>query len=263
VNCGALPATLVESELFGVKKGAFTGASEDRPGLVRSADGGTLFLDEIADLPPPSQAAFLRVLQEREVVPVGGTRAVPVDLRVVAATHRDLDALVAAGQFRQDLRARLDGFRLELPPLRERREDLGLLLAALLRRAAPRAGEVQLRPTTARALLAHTWPENTREVERRLATAIALAEGAPIGVEHLGDLSAVPAGVAADPPPPARPSPVVAFHDEVQRLERSRILEALDRSAGNQTRAAALLGIPRRTFVKRLATHGIRRPRKP
>ncbi|MGZ3429051.1 MAG: sigma 54-interacting transcriptional regulator, partial [Polyangia bacterium] len=131
VNCGALPTTLVQSELFGYKRGAFSGADEDRPGLVRSADRGTLFLDEIGDLPLASQAALLRVLQEGEVTPLGATRPIAIDVRVVAATHRDLDALVAAGQFRADLLARLGGWTLTLPPLRERLEDLGLLLAGL------------------------------------------------------------------------------------------------------------------------------------
>src|SRR5687767_8601034 len=134
VNCGALPENLVESELFGYKKGAFSGAQQDHPGLVRAADGGTLFLDEIGDLPASSQAALLRVLQEREVMPVGGTRPVAIDLRVVAATHRDLDEMVATGDFRHDLFARLAGFRVEVPPLVDRRADLGLLVGLLHQR---------------------------------------------------------------------------------------------------------------------------------
>src|SRR5690606_9536217 len=141
INCGALTDTLVESERFGHRKGAFSGATEDAPGLIRMSHGGTLLLDEIGDRPPASQAAFLRVLQEREVMAVGGTRPVPVDLRVVSATHRDLEALVAQGRFRADLLARVSGFRIDLPPLRERREDLGLLIGALLRKlAGPAAG---------------------------------------------------------------------------------------------------------------------------
>jgi len=150
VNCGALPATLLESELFGYRKGAFSNAVEDRPGLVRAADRGTLFLDEIGDLPQSSQAALLRVLQECEVTPLGGTRPVKVDLRVICATHRDLEARVALGQFRADLYARLSGHTFSIPPLRERREDLGLLTAALLRRIAP-DHDVRFEPDAVRA----------------------------------------------------------------------------------------------------------------
>jgi len=151
VNCGALPATLVESELFGAQKGAFSGADRDRPGLVRAANGGTLFLDEIGELPHAAQVALLRVLQEREVTPVGGTRPVRVDFGLVTATHRDLPAQIAAGRFRADLFARIAGHRIAVPPLRERREDLGLLVAALLGRAG--RGELTLSVDAARALL--------------------------------------------------------------------------------------------------------------
>ena len=195
VNCAALPATLVESELFGVRKGAFSGATEDRPGLVRSADGGTLFLDEIGELRLPAQAALLRVLQEREVVPVGGTRPVGVDLRLIAATHRDLDAMVEEGSFRADLRSRIAGYTLTLPPLRQRREDLGLLIAALVRKlpVRPRA----IAPGAARRLLGHGWPGNIRELEKCLATATVLARGAALAVEHL------PASIRDEPGAPA------------------------------------------------------------
>jgi transcriptional regulator with GAF, ATPase, and Fis domain len=186
INCAALPESLVEAELFGHKKGTFSGATEDRPGLVRTADGGTLFLDEIGDLRESSQGVLLRVLQEREVLPVGGTRPVKVDLRVVAATHRDLPALLAQERFRADLLARLSGFTLSLPALRERREDLGLLIGALLRRVAPEAGaRVTFTPAAARALFLHAWPNNVRELERCLETASTLAGERPIDVEHL------------------------------------------------------------------------------
>jgi transcriptional regulator with GAF, ATPase, and Fis domain len=186
VNCGALPETLVETELFGYRKGAFSGAAEDRPGLIRAADKGTLFLDEIGDLPLPSQAAFLRVLQEREVVPVGGTRPVPVDVRLVAATHRDLDQLVAEGRFRDDLFARVSGLKILLPPLRERREDLGLLTAALLQRVAGEAaGEVTFDARAARAMFRYRWPMNIRELEKALTAAVVLAGDNPIESEHL------------------------------------------------------------------------------
>jgi transcriptional regulator with PAS, ATPase and Fis domain len=186
INCGALPDTLVESELFGYKKGAFSGANEDRPGLIRSGDRGTVFLDEIGDLPLPAQAAFLRALQEQEVVPVGGTKPVPVDFRLCAATHRDLDKLAQRGEFRGDLLARISGFTITLPPLRERREDLGLIVGTLLRRLHPeRAESVTFSCEAARALFAHEWPLNVRELEKSLQAAVVLAADEPVAVWHL------------------------------------------------------------------------------
>ncbi|WP_437995832.1 sigma 54-interacting transcriptional regulator [Sorangium sp. So ce185] len=187
VNCGALPRELVEAELFGHRKGAFSGATEDRPGLVRSADRGTLLLDEIGDLPAPSQAAMLRVLQEREVRPLGSTRAFSVDFRVIAATNRPLEGMVYAGTFRADLLARLKGYCVELPPLRARKEDLGVVLGALLHRLSPsQAQQIQLHPRAARALLRHDWPGNIRELEKCLETALVLAgERARVELEHL------------------------------------------------------------------------------
>jgi transcriptional regulator of acetoin/glycerol metabolism len=177
VNCGAIPASLVESHLFGHTKGAFSGAVRDEPGFVRSASGGTLFLDEIGDLPATSQAALLRVLQEGEVIPVGATRAVAVDLRVVAATHQQLEALVARGAFRVDLLARLDGFTFGLLPLRERREDTGMLVANLLRATDAASEGLQLSPEVGRALLRYDWPLNIRELGHCLARACALTKG--------------------------------------------------------------------------------------
>jgi len=186
VNCGALPESLVESELFGCRKGAFSGATEDRQGLVRAAHAGTLFLDEVAELPEASQAKLLRVLQEHEVLPLGETDPVAVDIRVIAATYQDLESLVESGRFRRDLFARLSGYQTELPPLRERREDIGLLTATMLRRIADdRAGELHLHRSAARALFAHDWPLNIRELEQALGTAIALADRSSISLEHL------------------------------------------------------------------------------
>ncbi|WP_437571577.1 sigma 54-interacting transcriptional regulator [Sorangium sp. So ce542] len=186
VNCGALPRELVEGELFGHRRGAFSGAVEDRPGLVRSADRGTLFLDEIGDLPAAAQAALLRVLQEQEVRPVGATRPVRVDLRVIAATHRPLQRMSALGEFRADLLARLSGYVAALPPLRQRREDLGLMLGALLERAAPeRAAHLQIHPGAARAMLMYRWPANVRELAQCVTTAAVLAQGGTIEPRHL------------------------------------------------------------------------------
>src|SRR3989454_2079321 len=179
VNCGALPPSLAESELLGYRRGAFTGAEDDRAGLVRSAHEGTLFLDEIGDLPLTAQAALLRVLQEGEVKPLGATRPIKIDVRLVSATHRDLEALAAEEKFRPDLLARLGGVTVQLPPLRERREDLGLLAAALLQRHFP-GRRVVLGSEAARALLVYPWPLNVRELERCLQAAVVLAGGGPL-----------------------------------------------------------------------------------
>ncbi len=236
INCAALPASLIESELFGYRKGAFSGATEDRPGLVRGADKGTLFLDEVGDLPLPAQGALLRVLQESEVLPVGGTRAVPVDFRLVVATHRDLEAMAAAGQFRPDLLARMSGLLVTLPPLRDRKEDLGSLIAALLRRLAPdRAEAVRFTMPAARALFRYDWPLNVRELEKALALALALAPDGAIDLVHL-------------PPPlrtiasaPAPETSVAALPaEELQR--REELVALLREHRGNVTAVARVLG---------------------
>lgn len=185
VNCGALPRALIESELFGSKRGAFSGARDDREGLVRRADGGTLFLDEIAELPEESQVALLRVLQEGEVRPVGAAETIQVDVRIVAATHQDLEERIAAGKFRQDLYARLLGFVVVLPPLRARREDIGTMIATLLARIAPDTSRVTIHQAAARALLAYPFPLNVRELEQALRSAVALADAGEIRMEHL------------------------------------------------------------------------------
>jgi transcriptional regulator of acetoin/glycerol metabolism len=193
VNCGALPETLAESELFGYRKGAFSGATQDRLGLVRSADHGTVFLDEIGDLAPASQATLLRVLQEREVTPVGAATPVPVDVQIVAATHHDLDARVAEGRFRKDLHARLAAFTLRLPPLRARREDLGVVIGDLVARGDP---AIRLSTEAATALARYAWPANVRELAAALVVAGALARGEPIQPEHLPE--AIRGGPAPD-----------------------------------------------------------------
>ncbi|MBP8806584.1 MAG: sigma 54-interacting transcriptional regulator [Kofleriaceae bacterium] len=201
VNCGALPDNLIESELFGHKKGAFSGAHADHAGLVRAADKGTLFLDEIGDLPAASQAALLRVLQEREVTPVGGTRPVAVDVRIIAATHRDLDEMIADGRFRHDLFARLAGFRITVPPLSDRRPDLGILIGALYDKHFP-AEAVGLDLDAARLLFRYVWPLNVRELEQALTTAAVLAGVTPVLASHLPDAvrSGRPPGTARNAP---------------------------------------------------------------
>jgi transcriptional regulator with GAF, ATPase, and Fis domain len=227
VNCGGLPATLVESVLFGHKRGAFSGAVADQPGLFRAANGGTLLLDEVGDLPPPAQAVILRALQDGEVLPVGATQPTHVDVRVVAATHRDLEACVAAGTFREDLLARLSGFTFRLPSLRERREDMGLLIGALLRPVAQSQGYAPaLSPEAGMALLRHPWPRNVRELEKCLSHAVALAGGGRIEVEHL------PEGVRNGEIPARRSS-----DDEL----RERLLTLLRDNDGNVSLVAAAL----------------------
>ena len=240
VNCGALPDNLVESELFGYKKGAFSGAQSDHDGLVRAANGGTLFLDEIGDLPPASQAALLRVLQEREVMPVGGTRAVEIDLRVVAATHRDLDDMVAEGSFRHDLFARLAGFRVEVPTLHDRRTDLGLLIGALHARMFPEE-HPGFDIDAARLLLRYPWPLNVRELEQALATAQVLAGVEPIRAEHLPD--SVRTGR-----PPGAPRPVVL--SETDQKVRDQVVAALREHQGNVSAVARALDKDRKQIQR-------------
>jgi transcriptional regulator with PAS, ATPase and Fis domain len=185
VNCGALPATLVESELFGVRRGAFTGANEDRVGLVRSSDHGTLFLDEVAELAESAQATLLRVLQEREVLSLGANKPVSVDLRLVTATHRNLESLVLEKRFRDDLLARISGFTIRLPTLRERLEDFGIILSALLARHVAHGESLPtITPGAMRLLLRYPWPRNVRELENCVRGTVVLSPRC-IDVEHL------------------------------------------------------------------------------
>jgi transcriptional regulator with PAS, ATPase and Fis domain len=247
VNCGALPENLVESELFGYKKGAFSGADKDSPGLVKAADGGTLFLDEIGDLPASSQAALLRVLQEREVMPVGGTKAVPVDLRVVAATHRDLDDMVAEQQFRHDLFARLAGFRIQVPPLAERRGDLGILIGALHQRMFP-AEHPGFDIEAARLLLRYPWPLNVRELEQALATAQVLAGTELVKAEHLPD-------TVRSGRPPGAPRPVVL--SEIDQKVRDQVVAALREHQGNVSAVARALDKDRKQIQRWIKRFGL------
>jgi hypothetical protein len=252
VNCGALPASLLEAELFGHRRGAFTGAVGERTGLVRSAEGGTLFLDEIGELPPASQTAFLRVLQEREVVPIGDDRPVKVDVRLCAATHRDLAGLVERGLFRDDLFGRISGFTLALPPLAERRADLGLLLRALLAQI-PGAGELRFAPAALRALLTHRWPLNIRALEKTLLTAATLATDGVIHPAHLVELVRRPppadeSRAAATPPPAFSPAPR-SQHDEALR---ERLVGLLTAHRGNVVAVSRAIGT-RRTQIYRWA----------
>ncbi len=232
VNCGALPDELVESELFGHRKGAFSGALDDRPGLLRTAHGGTLLLDEVGDLPLDAQPALLRVLQEKAVMPVGGSKPVPVDLRVISATHRKLERLAEQGLFRDDLRARLTGYRAELPALSARREDLGLLISVLLQKLAPqRQFSVQFGITAARALFAYDWPLNVRELEKALETALVLSDGGVIELNHL------PPEVRE--PGARRKESSAEDADESRRVELEKLLTE---HAGNVSAVARAMG---------------------
>jgi transcriptional regulator with PAS, ATPase and Fis domain len=186
INCGALPEALVESQLFGHKRGAFSGADRENPGLVVSADKGTLFFDEIGDLPLAAQAKLLRVLQEKQVLPLGATRPIDVDLRICTATHRDIHEMVEKGTFREDLFSRISGFTLKLPSLRERRQDFGLLINNIFQRVGRTPGDgLKFTPSAVRELLQYEWPRNIRELEKALETALVLANDKPIDLEHL------------------------------------------------------------------------------
>jgi hypothetical protein len=244
VNCGALSPSLLEAELFGHRKGAFSGATADRPGFVRASDGGTLFLDEIAALPEAGQVALLRVLQENEVIAVGDARAIPVDLRVCAASQLPLVAEVEAGRFRSDLYARLLGYELWLPPLRQRRGDLGYLVGSLLHRLSP--SPVGLTLAAARSLVEYDWPRNVRELERCLAAALVLADGRPIDTSHL------PAAVTAHRRGGTdRDLPVLADDDPDHAAIRRQLAAKLTEHRGNVTAVARDLSM-HRTQIQRL-----------
>jgi two-component system response regulator AtoC len=263
INCAALSEPLLESELFGHDKGAFTGAVGAKEGLLEAASGGTIFLDEIGDLPLSLQAKLLRAVESREIRRLGSTRSIPIDVRIVAATNRELTAEVAAGRFRQDLFFRLDGVTLRIPPLRERRHAIGPLALRFVEAAARRLGrpEVHATPELLVALSAHDWPGNVRELKAVIDRAVLLARGAQLGSRHLA-FSSRPDG--PESAPPAAPAPAAGepdFLDPEQRADRARVIAALEECAGNQTRAAKRLGISRTTLVTKLGLYRIPRPR--
>jgi transcriptional regulator with PAS, ATPase and Fis domain len=251
LNCAAVPETLVESELFGHVRGAFTGAVANRSGRFAQAEGGTLFLDEVGDLTAGAQAKLLRVLQEREYSPVGDSRTVAADVRVLAATNTDLEAAVAAGRFRGDLYYRLNVIGLEVPPLRARPGDIPLLADLLLARANQRLRR-QVVGFTERAmecLTHHAWPGNVRELENVIERAVAMRADGRIDLPELPPrVQAAPAA----PVPPALPASGVDLKHTLDQAEERMILEALERSHGNKSQAAALLGMNRTTLVEKL-----------
>ena len=234
VNCGALPTNLAESILFGHRRGAFSGATSEHSGLVRSAHGGTLLLDELGDLPLALQPTLLRVLQEGEVLPVGATTAVRISVRFVGATHRDLEKRVGGGAFREDLLARLSGFTMRLPPLRERREDIGLLVGALLCRIEEATGcTPALSPDAGALLLRYTWPRNIRELEKCLERAVLFASDGPIEPWHL------PPDVRGEAAEPGGSKPRDPTTRDVEN--RLRMIELLELHRGNLRAVAGAL----------------------
>ena len=300
LSCAALTENLLESELFGHEKGAFTGASAAKPGLLESAEGGTVFLDELGEMPLSTQAKLLRVIETRQVLRVGGLKPRAIDVRFVAATNRDLEAEVARGAFRRDLYFRLNGISIVIPPLRERPTEIAALATLFLERAITQNGRrpgPRLAPESMALLQSYAWPGNIRELKNVMERAVLLCVGSKILPEHLPlekirasiasvDESMVKAprsprvaGLPTDPPtaapPPAPPSYLspgpgpgpgpagnAPVREELEALERRRILDALATCAGNQTKAAKMLGMSRRTLLHRLDAYGVARPRK-
>ena len=253
VNAAAIPEGLLESELFGHERGAFTGAIRARPGRFELADGGTLFLDEIGDMPLSMQVKILRALQERQIERVGGVKSIGVDVRIVAATHQNLENMVADGRFRQDLFYRLQGVTLRLPPLRERVDDLPTLVGYLLERAAQRLWRTAatVTPEAMRCLWTYQWPGNVRELQHTLEAAMVLSDGV-IMPEHLPvavQSSGAPSPLAVDPIMKLAGG---SLDDMLEESERRMILDALGKAGGVQARAAKILGISERSLWYRV-----------
>ena len=240
INCAALPEQLLESELFGFERGAFTGAQQAKPGQLELAAGGVLFLDEVTEMTPAAQAKFLRVLEEREFLRLGGTRPVRVDIRVIAATNRNLDDAVEDGEFRADLYYRLNVFDIHSPPLRERRDDIPVLAASFLHEFAD--ATVKLTPQAMEALRLHQWPGNVRELRNVLERALIICDGPFIDVEHLCLR--------------ARKAVPLASITDLDSLEKTAIQRAMRDTDGNKVRAARQLGISRMQLYTRLRRFG-------
>ncbi len=263
VNCAALPENLLESELFGFEKGSFTGAAASKQGKFELANRGTLLLDEIGEMAPILQAKLLRVLQEKEVDRIGGKEPVRIDVRVIATTNRDLEALVRAGSFREDLYYRLNVIRLTIPPLRERVDDIPLLADFFCKRYGREFGreKVQCAAEAVGRLRRYHWPGNVRELENAVQRAVALCTGATIEADDLLlEAAASPAEMSAPPPtPPGLPAGVTTMRD----MERELIRKTLEETSGNRTRAAKVLGISLRTLRNKLNEFGLQdRPAK-
>jgi two-component system response regulator HydG len=250
INCGALPESLLESELFGHIKGSFTGADRDKQGLFAAANGGTFFLDEIAEMSPSTQVKLLRVLQEREALPVGGTEPIPVDVRVLAATNRDLDVEMKQGTFRSDLYYRLNVITMDLPPLRERREDIPILAEAFLKRIAEDRGQEAKRLSAdgLEAVMNYDWPGNVRELENALEHAIVMSEGPEVTARMLPErVTTRKSERLVAPRTPANPT--------LDAVEQAYIMWVLQAEGGNKSRAAEVLGIDPSTLYRKLARY--------
>jgi len=259
VNCGAIPENLIESELFGHVRGAFTGAHAGRQGVVAAAEGGTLFLDEVGELPFGVQVKLLRLLQQREYAPVGETRVVKCDVRIVAATNRDLEAEVAHRRFREDLFYRLNVIHIALPPLRDRGDDVEVLANHFLRTSAARAGRhdgISFSVDALEAIRAYSWPGNVRSLENAVERAVLLTPGTTITVNDLPERTRAMAA-----PPSASPSPLpdggIDLRAAVEHYENRLIAQALERTGRNKNRAAQLLGLNRTTLVEMLKRKGL------
>ena len=252
INCGALPEGLLESELFGHVKGAFTGAVKDKTGLFAAAAGGTFFLDEIGETTPATQVKLLRVLQHREVIPVGATEAIPIDTRIIAATNRDLEEEIKRGTFRRDLFYRLNVIAIHLPPLRQRVEDIPMLADAFLARACERHGVAPTRFSDGamEALTEYHWPGNVRELENAIERAVILTPG-----------DVVDGGALPDRVTERRAEPLVservAANPTLDTIERAYIMWVLQSENGNKTRAAEVLGIDPSTLHRKLSRFGV------
>lgn len=252
LNCAAFPANMIEGELFGYVKGAFTGAVSDFPGMIFQAQGGTLFLDEVAEMPPELQTRFLRVLQEREYRQLGSSKTVKADFRLVAATNRPVAEAMRTGALRQDLYYRLNTFQVEIPPLRERREDIPALVQRFVKQFAARHGlpAPKVQPEALERLRVHSWPGNIRELQNAIEYAVVLADAEGIGLNQLPvSLQVAPAlhnaleetGTASD----------------LESRERQAVLQVLIETGGNKKRAAEILGIQRPTLYAKLRRYGV------
>jgi two-component system, NtrC family, response regulator AtoC len=267
INCAALADSLLESELFGSEKGAFTGAAAARPGLFEASNGGTVFLDEIGELPLPTQAKLLRVLEERVVMRVGSTRTRPIDVRFVAASNVDVEAASQQGGFRRDLFFRLNGITFVIPPLRDRSQEIEALAASFLTAASrgiERARPPAISAPTLDLLNRYAWPGNVRELRNVIERAILLCLEDTIRPEHLPPSLLAAVRTGGTQPSQSYPSQgeTGALQTQMKSIERAKILEALDRCRGNQSEASQLLGMPRRTLVSRLTEYGLTRARK-
>ena len=255
LNCAAFPQAMIESELFGYVKGAFTGATNDFPGMIAAAAGSTLFLDEISEMPPELQTRFLRVLQEREYRPLGSTKTLKADFRVIAATNRPISSALEEHRLRADLYYRLNTFQIEIPPLRERREDIPPLVTLFLKRFAHQLGkpEPEIESEAFQKLLDYAWPGNVRELQNAMEYAVVLARKNQISVKELPSEVQLPAALQKSERPPQNNGGAQNLND----LERNAILQALAQCHGNKKKAAQVLGIQRPTLYNKMKRYAI------